>query len=200
VSNEPSSEIATSGARGSQDIERGAVTKCHQGQPYVVLRLLNEALATQVVCVLRYRRHHFMAKGIQAPAVAAQFLAYAGEEQGHADQLAARIMQLGGIPDFDPQGLHARSYSEYVAGVNLKGMIREDLVAERVAIDSYAGMIRCIGDSDSPTRTMLEEIRATQEKHADDLASLLTTLVAKAQARMDEPMPSSGKGFRLARG
>ena len=195
MSDEFFTDVTTLRARARQHIERGAVTKGYQGQLDVVLRLLNEALATEIVCVLRYRRHHFMATGIHAVAVAAEFLAHAGEEQGHADQIAARIVQLGGAPDFDPQGLHARSHSEYVAGENLMEMIREDLVAERVAIDSYSEMIRYIGDSDSTTRTMLEGILATEEEHADDLANLLTTLDPKAQARANEPVfMSSGKG------
>ena len=162
--------------RARQHVLEGAVTSGYQADREKVIALLNEALATEIVCVLRYRRHHFMATGIHAVAVAAEFLAHAGEEQGHADQIAARIVQLGGAPDFNPQGLHARSHSEYVAGENLMEMIREDLVAERVAIDSYSEMIRYIGDSDSTTRTMLEEILATEEEHADDLANLLATL------------------------
>jgi bacterioferritin len=196
MSEEFFTDVTTLRARARQHIERGAVSKGYQGQLEVVLRLLNEALATEIVCVLRYRRHHFMAAGIHAQAVAAEFLAHAGEEQGHADQLAARIMQLGGIPDFDPQGLHARSYSEYVAGVNLMGMIREDLVAERVAIDSYSEMLRYIGDSDPTTRSMLERILATEKEHADDLANLLATLDATAEPQAHEPnLISSGKGF-----
>ena len=169
-------DVKTLRERARQHIERGAVTKGYQGQLEVVLRLLNEALATEIVCVLRYKRHYFMATGIHSQAVAAEFLQHAAEEQGHADQIAARIVQLGGEPDLDPQGLHMRSHSEYVAGESLLDMIREDLVAERIAIDSYAEMIRFIGDSDSTTRTMLEEILATEEEHADDLANLLATL------------------------
>jgi bacterioferritin len=175
-------DVKTLRERARQHIERGAVTNGYQGELDVVLRLLNEALATEIVCVLRYKRHHFMATGIHSQAVAAEFLEHAGEEQAHADQIAARIVQLGGAPDFDPQGLHARSHSEYVAGENLTDMIREDLVAERVAIDSYGEMIRYIGDSDPTTRTMLEGILAMEEEHADDLANLLATLdpIAKA--------------------
>ena len=196
MSNEFFTDITTLRARARQHVERGAVTQGHGGQHDVVLRLLNEALATEIVCVLRYRRHHFMASGIRAQAVAAELLAHAGEEQGHADQIAARIVQLGGAPDFDPQGLHARSQSEYVGGVNLMGMIREDLVAERIAIDSYSQMIRYIGDSDPTTRTMLEGILATEAEHADGLANLLATLGTKPQAQPEEPtLKSSGKGF-----
>ena len=157
-------------------MERGAVTEGYAADLDVVLRLLNEALATEIVCVLRYKRHHYMATGIHAQAVAAEFLEHANEEQGHADLIAARITQLGGSPDFDPQGLHARSHTEYVEGGNLGDMIREDLVAERIGIESYGEMIRYIGDADPTTRRMLEGILATEEEHAQDLASLLDTL------------------------
>jgi len=142
----------------------------------VVLRLLNEALATEIVCVLRYKRHYYMARGIHSQAVADEFLEHATEEQGHADRIAARITQLGGAPDFDPKGLHTRSHSEYVEGSILVEMIKEDLVAERIAIDTYAEMIRYIGDDDPTTRSMLEEILSNEEEHADDLANLLATL------------------------
>ena len=140
------------------------------------VRLLNEALATEIICVLRYKRHYFMAAGINAQSVAAEFLEHANEEQVHADQIAARIVQLGGEPDFSPDGLVSRSHAEYVEGTSLSDMIREDLVAERIAIDSYAEMIRYIGDRDPTTRRMLEEILAMEEQHADDLASLLQTM------------------------
>ena len=175
-------DVKTLRERARQHIERGAVTKGYQGQLDVVLRLLNEALATEIVCVLRYKRHHFMAAGIHSQGVAAEFLEHASEEQAHADLIAARIVQLGGAPDFDPQGLHTRSHSEYVAGESLIDMIREDLVAERIAIDSYGEMIRYIGNSDPTTRTMLEGILAMEEEHADDLANLLATLDPKAKA------------------
>lgn len=175
-------DIKTLRERARQHIERGAVTKGYKGELEVVLRLLNEALATEIVCVLRYKRHYFMATGIHSQAVAAEFLEHANEEQGHADQIAARIVQLGGAPDLNPQGLHSRSHSEYVPGETLLDMIREDLVAERIAIDSYAEMIRFIGDSDSTTRTMLEGILATEEEHADDMANLLATLDPATQA------------------
>jgi bacterioferritin len=169
-------DVKTLRERARQHIEQGAVTRAYKGELEVVLRLLNEALATEIVCVFRYKRHYFMATGIHSQAVAAEFLEHAGEEQGHADRIAARIVQLGGAPDLNPQGLHTRSHSEYVPGESLLDMIREDLVAERIAIDSYAEMIRYIGESDSTTRTMLEEILATEEEHADDLANLLATL------------------------
>ena len=139
----------------------------------VVIKLLNEALATEIVCTLRYKRHYFMAKGIHAEGVAAEFLEHANDEQQHADQIAARITQLGGEPDFSPEGLTTRSHAEYVEGDTLEDMIKEDLIAERIAIDSYREMINYLGQDDSTSRRLLEEILAKEEEHADDLASLL---------------------------
>ena len=136
-------------------------------------KLLNEALATEIVCVLRYKRHYFMASGINAQSVAAEFLQHANEEQAHADQISARIVQLGGEPNLSPEGMLTRSHSEYVEGTTLRSMIEEDLVAERVAIDSYGEMIRYLGNDDPTTRRMLEGILAMEEEHADDLVSLL---------------------------
>jgi bacterioferritin len=162
--------------RARAHIERGAVTDEYRAPIETVIRLLNEALATEIVCVLRYKRHYFMASGIHAQAVAAEFLEHANEEQQHADLIAARIVQLQGEPNFNPEGLGARSHSEYVEGTSLVDMIREDLVAERVAIDSYSQMIRFIADRDPTTRVMLERILAAEEEHADDLANLLVTL------------------------
>jgi bacterioferritin len=162
--------------RARAHIERGAVTEEYRAPIETVIRLLNEALATELVCVLRYKRHYFMASGIHAQAVAAEFLEHANEEQQHADQIAARIVQLQGEPNFSPEGLSARSHAEYVEGKSLLDMIREDLVAERVAIDSYSQMIRFIGDRDPTTRVLLEGILAAEEEHADDLANLLVTL------------------------
>ena len=167
------SDIATLRKRAREHITEGAVTPGYHADRSVVIKLLNEALATEIVCVLRYKRHHFMAKGIHAEGVAAEFLEHANEEQQHADQIAARITQLGGEPDFSPDGLASRSHAEYVEGENLEDMIREDLVAERIAIDSYSEMIRWIGDKDSTTRRMLEGILAMEEEHAEDLVSLL---------------------------
>jgi bacterioferritin len=162
--------------RARRHIEEGAVTEGYKGDRKTVIKLLNEALATEIVCILRYKRHHYMATGIHAQAVAAEFLQHANEEQMHADQIAQRITQLGGAPDFSPEGLTTRSHSEYVEGETLVEMIKEDLVAERVAIDSYGDMIRYIGDDDPTTRRMLEGILAMEEEHADDLANLLATL------------------------
>jgi len=162
--------------RARQHIEEGAVTEGYRGNRDTVVKLLNEALATEIVCVLRYRRHYFMAQGLNADPVAAEFLEHANEEQGHADELAGRIVQLGGQPNFNPEGLLSRSHSEYVEGTTLVEMIKEDLVAERVAIDSYSEMIRYIGEDDITTRRMLEGILAVEEEHADDLASFLADL------------------------
>ena len=162
--------------RARQHIEEGAVTGQYRGDRDTVVKLLNEALATELVCVLRYKRPYFMAQGIHADPIAQEFLQHANEEQGHADELASRIVQLGGSPDFSPQGLLSRSHSEYVEGVTLLDMIKEDLIAERVAIDSYTEMIRYIGDDDITTRRMLEGILAVEEEHADDLSSFLADM------------------------
>ena len=159
--------------RARQHILDGAVTEGYRGDRQTVIRLLNEALATEIVCTLRYRRHYFMASGIHAQAIAEEFLAHANEEQGHADQISARIVQLGGAPNLNPEGLLTRSHAEYVEGSSLADMIKEDLVAERVAIDSYREMINYIGASDITTRRLLEQILATEEEHAEDLVTLL---------------------------
>jgi bacterioferritin len=175
------SDVKAIRKRARQHIEQGAVIQGYGGDRDVVLRLLNEALATEIVCVLRYKRHYYMAKGIHSASVANEFLEHAGEEQGHADQIAARINQLGGAPNFSPEGLLTRSHSEYVEGESLLEMIREDLVAERIAIESYSEMIRYIGAFDPTTRSMLEGILATEEEHAEDMATLLATLDPKRQ-------------------
>ena len=170
------SDVKTLRERARQHIEEGAVTTSYGADRNAVVKVLNDALATEIVCVLRYKRHYYMASGIHAQAVAAEFLEHANEEQAHADMIAARIVQLGGEPNYDPDGLTDRSHSEYVAGSSLVDMIREDLVAERVAIDSYSQMIRFIAERDSSTRVMLEKILAAEEEHAEDLANLLVTL------------------------
>src|SRR5512134_912916 len=169
-------DVKTLRQRARQHIENGAVTEGYKADRQTVVKILNEALATEIVCVLRYKRHFYMATGIHAQAVAAEFLQHANEEQAHADQIAARIVQLQGAPNLNPEGLLTRSHSEYVEGETLIDMIKEDLVAERIAIDSYAEMIRYVGDGDSTTRRMLEGILAMEEEHADDLANLLATL------------------------
>ena len=166
-------DVKTLRERARRHIEQGAVTEGYKADRKVVLKLLDEALATEIVCVLRYRRHYFMADGINARAVADEFLQHANEEQGHADQIAARIVQLGGAPNLSPQGMLSRSHSEYVEGETLIDMIREDLVAERIAIDSYKEMIEYVGSKDPTTRRMLDGILALEEEHAEDLATLL---------------------------
>jgi bacterioferritin len=169
-------DVKTLRARARKHIEDGAVTAGYQADRETVIKLLNEALATELICILRYKRHYFMASGINADTVAQEFLQHANEEQQHADQIAGRVVQLKGEPDFNPEGLTTRSHAEYVEGKNLVDMIKEDLVAERIAIDSYGEMIRYIGDKDVTTRRMLEDILAMEEEHADDLASMLEDL------------------------
>ena len=176
MANEFITDIKTLRERARKHIENGAVTEGYKADRDNVIRLLQEALATEIVCVLRYKRHYFMAQGIHAQAVAAEFLQHANEEQGHADQISARIVQLGGAPNLNPEGLLSRSHSEYVEGGSLVDMLKENLVAERIAIDSYAEMARYLGDDDPTTRRMLEGILAVEEEHADDLATLLATL------------------------
>jgi bacterioferritin len=162
--------------RARQHIQEGAVTAGYGADRDKVISVLNEALATEIVCILRYKRHYFMATGIHANAVAQEFQEHAAEEQGHADRIAGRITQLGGEPNFNPDGLSSRSHSEYVEGDSLVDMIREDLVAERVAIESYSEIVRFLGDRDVTTRRMMEEILEVEEEHADDLRDLLATL------------------------
>lgn len=166
-------DINTLRKQARKHIEQGAVTAGYTADRPAVLLALNEALATELVCVLRYRRHHFMARGIHSQAVAAEFLAHANEELGHADMLAARIVQLGGEPDFSPNTLLTRSHAEYVEGCNLAEMIAENLIAERIAIDSYRHTISSLGHQDPTTQRLLESILAVEEEHADDLADLL---------------------------
>jgi bacterioferritin len=167
------SDIETLRKRAREHIAQGAITPGYHADRDVVVRLLNEALATEIICVLRYKRHFYMAKGIHAESVAAEFHQHAAEEQQHADQLAERITQLGGAPDFSPQGLATRSHAEYIEGNSLEDMIKEDLVAERIAIDSYREMAEYLGTKDITTRRLMEEILAKEEEHADDLATLL---------------------------
>ncbi|HEY3617389.1 MAG TPA: ferritin-like domain-containing protein [Candidatus Sulfotelmatobacter sp.] len=162
--------------RARQHIEDGAVTDSYKGDRKTVLRVLNEALATEIVCVLRYKRHHYMAKGIHSQAVAEEFLEHAAEEQEHADMIAERITQLDGEPNFNPDGLLTRSHSEYVEGESLVDMIKEDLVAERIAIESYSEIIRYLADNDPTSRRMMEEILAKEEEHAEDMKTLLETI------------------------
>ncbi len=169
-------DIKTLRKRARQHIEQGAITEGYSADRKIVIKVLNESLATEIVCVLRYKRHYFMASGIHAESVAAEFLQHANEEQGHADQIAQRIVQLGGEPNFNPEGLLSRSHAEYVEGDTLLDMIKEDLVAERIAIDSYREIIQYLGNDDPTTRRMMEGILAMEEEHADDLVSLLNEM------------------------
>jgi len=162
--------------RARQHIEQGAVTDSYKGDRKVVLRVLNEALATEIVCVLRYKRHHYMAKGIHSQAVAEEFLEHAAEEQEHADLIAERITQLDGEPNFNPEGLLTRSHSEYVEGESLVDMIREDLIAERIAVESYSEIIRYLADNDPTSRRLMESILAKEEEHAEEMKTLLETI------------------------
>ena len=172
------SDIQSLRSRARQNIEEGAVTGGYAADREAVIKLLNEALATELICVLRYKRHYFMAKGIHADPVKAEFLAHAGEEMGHADSLAKRIVELGGEPNFSPDGMRARSHAEYVECKTLNEMIKENLIAERIAIESYREMIAYLSDHDPTTQRMLKEILAVEEEHADDLASLFEGLKA----------------------
>lgn len=169
-------DIKTLRERARRHIEKGAVTEGYSADRETVVKVLNEALATEIVCVLRYRRHYFMASGINADSVAAEFLQHSNDEQGHADQIAQRIVQLGGAPNFNPEGLLTRSHAEYVEGETLTDMIKEDLVAERIAIDSYRDIIQYLGNDDPTSRRLMETILAVEEEHADDLVSLLGEL------------------------
>ena len=171
-------DVATLRARARRHIEEGAVTPGYRADREAVIKLLNEALATEIVCTLRYRRHYFMARGIHAATVAAEFREHADEELGHADQIAERIVQLGGEPDFSPMTLLARSHAEYVEGRSLLDMIKENLVAERVAIDSYREMLLYVGEDDPTTTRMLAAILAVEEEHADELSDLVAGLPA----------------------
>ncbi|QDQ27545.1 bacterioferritin [Chitinimonas arctica] len=176
-------DVATLRSRAREHIERGAVTSGYQGNSEVVVRLLNDALATELICVLRYKHHHFMASGLNSESVALEFAEHAKEEMLHADALAKRIVQLGGVPDMTPDTLSQRSHAEYVVGGSLLEMIQENLVAERIAIDSYRETIAYLGSNDPTTRRMLEEILATEEEHADELAGMLGNLAPVARIR-----------------
>jgi bacterioferritin len=159
-------------ARARKHIEEGAITEDYHADKQTIIDLLNQALATELVCVLRYRRHYFMAAGINAKSVAQEFMEHATQELDHADKIAQRIVQLGGEPDFNPDTLSARSHAEYIPASSLQEMIKEDLIAERIAIESYREMINYIANSDPTTRRLLEEVLAVEEEHAEDLASL----------------------------
>ena len=169
----PLTDVKTLRERARQHIEAGAITPGYSADREAVINMLNAALATELVCTLRYKRHFFMASGLAAEGVAAEFAEHATQELGHADQIAGRIVQLGGQPDFHPDHLTRASHAEYVEGTTLIDMIRENLIAERIAIDSYREMVNFVGTDDSTTRRLLEEILAVEEEHAEDLVSLL---------------------------
>jgi bacterioferritin len=166
-------DVATLRANARQNIDQGAITPSYSADRVEVIKLLNEALATELVCALRYRCHHFMARGINSRSIADEFLIHSNEELSHADRIAARIVQLGGEPDLSPDTLTLRSHAEYTSGGSLSEMIKANLIAERIAIDSYREMIQYIGDRDSTTSQMLKGILAVEEEHADELADLM---------------------------
>lgn len=161
--------------RARQHLDQGPVTEGYKADRTKVIAVLNEVLATELVCVLRYKRHYYMASGIHAESVAKEFLQHAREEQIHADRIAQRITQLQGEPNFNPEGLATRSHSEYVEGGSLLEMIRENLVAERIAVESYSEIIRWLGDDDPTTRNLIEDILKKEEEHADDMSNMLKT-------------------------
>ena len=159
--------------RAKEKMEDGAVTGAFKGDPEKIVAVLNEVLATELVCVLRYKSHYYMAKGIHASSVEDEFLEHANEEQGHADMAAKRITELNGVPDMNPASLAKRSHAEYGNAKTLQEMIKDDLVAERIAIQTYGEIVQWLGDSDPTTRRMIEEILEVEEEHADDMAKLL---------------------------
>ena len=163
-------------ARARQNVDQGAVTEGYSADREEIIKLLNSSLATELVCVLRYKRHYFMASGLKASIAADEFKEHAEQEAEHADKLAERIVQLGGEPEFNPDLLSRNSHAQYVAGNSLKEMVYEDLVAERIAIDSYREIIQYIGDKDPTTRRIFEDILAQEEEHADDMADIYGAL------------------------
>ncbi|CRN05662.1 bacterioferritin [Pseudomonas fulva] len=169
-------DIQTLRQRAREHVENGAVTEGYNADRERIIKLLNDSLATELVCTLRYKRHYFMASGVKASVAAEEFLEHANQESEHADKLAERIVQLGGEPDFNPDNLSKNSHAQYVAGATLKEMVLEDLVAERIAIDSYREIIQYIGDKDPTTRRIFEDILAQEEEHADDMSDLLDGL------------------------
>jgi len=186
-------DIQTIRARARKHIEDGAVTEGYKADREKVLQLLNAALATEIVCVLRYKRHYFCASGIHAKSVADEFLEHANEEQAHADQIAQRIIQLRGKPDFSPETLATRSHSQYVEGDDLVDMLEEDLVAERIAIDTYREIVAFIGDADPTTRRVMESILAKEEEHAEDISTLLEELGKKGEPAKKSLQPTASR-------
>jgi bacterioferritin len=167
------SDVKAIRERARQHMERGAVTEAYKADRQAVIKVLNDVLATEMVCVLRYRRHYYMATGINSEAVKDEFLQHANDEQQHVDWVAVRITQLNGAPNFNPEGLATRSHSQYSEGSDLQSMIREDLYAERIAIESYSEIARWLGTDDPTSRRLIEEILKVEEEHAEDMKSLL---------------------------
>ncbi|MFE3200518.1 ferritin-like domain-containing protein [Embleya sp. NPDC055664] len=167
------SDVETLRAKARQQMDKGPVTAAYGADLERVVEVLNTALATEIVCVLRYRQHHFAAKGVHGETVAEEFLVHSNEEQEHADKLAARITQLGGVPDFDPSTAAGRAHSQYETSSDLTEMIRENLVAERIAIQAYTEIIGWLGDGDPTTRRVIEDILSVEEEHADDMLGFL---------------------------
>jgi bacterioferritin len=188
------SDIQTIRVRAREQIEQGAMTSGYKADREAVVKILNEALATEIVCVLRYKYHYYKASGINSQAVKAEFLEHANEEQQHADWIAERITQLDGSPNFNPEGLLSRSHADYVEGEDLVDMIKEDLVAERIAIDTYRDIVDYLGTDDSTTRRLMEQILAQEEEHAEDMATLLEQLGKKGEPA--KPAPSKPPGLR----
>ncbi len=184
-------DIKTIRDRARKHIADGAMTPSYKADRKKVIQLLNEALATEIVCVLRYKYHYYMASGIHSQSVAAEFLEHANEEQAHADRIAERITQLEGAPDLSPDGLSTRAHAEYVEGTDLVDMIKENLVAERIAIETYSEIIRYLGNDDPTTRRMMEEILAQEEEHAEDMGTLLEELGKKGEPARPRPARKS---------
>jgi len=175
-------------------MQEGAVTQSYGADRDTVVKVLNDALATEIVCILRYRRHYYMAQGLASESVKAEFLEHANEEQQHADKISERIVQLGGEPDLNPDTLTARSHAQYIEGDNLVDMIKEDLVAERIAIDSYREIVQWLGDKDSTTRRVLEEILENEEEHAEDLNSMLQGMGSQGSGQGQSKPGKQGHG------
>lgn len=198
-------DIKTIRDRARQEIESGAVTQDYSLDKEQVIKVLNEALATEIVCVLRYRFHYYMATGIHKEGAAAEFLEHSNDEQGHADRIAERIKQLGGKPELNPAVIAQTSHSEYVEGTSLEDMLREDLVAERIAIQTYREMINFFGDKDPTSRRLMEEILAVEEEHADDIADLLFAVEPdnvenQKNLYFEEEIPGIAKAGESAKG
>jgi bacterioferritin len=198
-------DIKTIRERARQEIESGAVTQDYSLDKEQVIKLLNEALATEIVCVLRYRFHYYMASGIHKEGAATEFLQHSNEEQQHADRIAERIKQLGGKPELNPAVIAQTSHSEYVEGTSLEDMLREDLVAERIAIQTYREMVAFFGEKDSTSRRLMEEILAVEEEHADDIADLLFAVEPDnventKNLYFEEEIPGKSKAGESAKG